>query len=41
VIAAGLVWHILHPLKGSAGETAAGSMASAALQPEPQKKPTH
>ena len=41
VIAAGLVWHILHPLKESASETAAGSMASAALQPEPQKKPTN
>jgi hypothetical protein len=36
MIAAGLVWHILHPPK----ETAAGPTPSAALQPEPQNNPT-
>jgi hypothetical protein len=41
VIAAGLVWHILHPPKETAKQTAAGSMASVELQPEPQKKPTN
>jgi hypothetical protein len=35
VIAAGLVWHILHP----PAETATGPMARAALQVEPQNKP--
>jgi hypothetical protein len=35
VIAAGLVWHILHP----PGETAAGPTPSAALKPKPQTNP--
>jgi Glycosyltransferase family 87 len=35
VIAAGLVWHILHPLT----ETAAGPIKPAALQPGPQNNP--
>jgi hypothetical protein len=35
VIAAGLVWHILHPLT----ETAAGRIKPAALQPGPQNNP--
>jgi hypothetical protein len=35
VIAAGLVWHILHPL----AETAAGPISPAALQGEPQNNP--
>ena len=36
VIAAGLVWHILHP----PAETAAGLVSrQAALQPEPQNNP--
>jgi hypothetical protein len=35
VIAAGLVWHILHP----PAETAAGPIAKVALQPEPQNNP--
>jgi hypothetical protein len=36
LIAAGLVWHILHPL----AETAAGPTSPVALQPEPQNNPT-
>jgi hypothetical protein len=36
VIAAGLVWHILHP----PAETAAGPISPAALQGEPQNNPT-
>jgi hypothetical protein len=35
VIAAALVWHILHPLV----ETAAGLISPAALQGEPQNNP--
>jgi Glycosyltransferase family 87 len=37
VIAAGLVWHILHPLT----ETAAGPIKLAALQPGPQNNPVN
>jgi Glycosyltransferase family 87 len=36
VIAAGLVWHILHPLT----DTAAGPISPVALQPEPRNNPT-
>jgi hypothetical protein len=37
VIAAALVWHILHPPEGTAKQTATGSMASAELQQKPTK----